>query len=192
MHFLTCLFTFISLSPFALASLSNLQDIYDISQLQANTFITLDTKEFLKFESFYIPSAIFSGKTLGVPDANGVKAIEAAGVALFPNGTVSQDAVTTQTITLAHPLDKLHGVQGATAIIYLTTTYFGTGNLTGQIGTLYSRLDDTYVKTSGSGFGGWRVEKRILELFVRFVLSIPLFPLLPGISDFYRNMIIAN
>lgn len=82
-----------------------------------------------------------------------------------PPGTVTQNVVTTESISLS-PFDEQESASEATALSYLTTTYFGQGNLTGQIVVLYVRVEDTLVKTKLKGNGGWRISNRITKLFV--------------------------
>ncbi|MCJ1471040.1 hypothetical protein MMC07_009688 [Pseudocyphellaria aurata] len=78
----------------------------------------------------------------------------------LPPGTITQNAVSTERITLV-------SAKTATAVSYDVDTYFGTGNLTGQIAVLYIRFDDTLVKTKLPGNGGWRIATRINKYFVR-------------------------
>lgn len=84
----------------------------------------------------------------------------------LPPGTVTQTAVTTQSISLSD-FDDQGSASEATALSYYIDTYFGQGNLTGQIFTLYYRYEDTLVKTNLQGNGGWRITTRIMRYFVR-------------------------
>ena len=66
------------------------------------------------------------------------------------------------------------GKSKATALTYVTTTYFGHGNLTGQTLALYGRFQDDLVKTKDVGHGGWRIDARVLTPFVRSPNPCPL------------------
>ncbi|MCJ1467825.1 hypothetical protein MMC07_006450, partial [Pseudocyphellaria aurata] len=81
-----------------------------------------------------------------------------------PPGTVTQNAVTTERISLSE-FDDQGSASRATAKSYITSTYFGQGNLTGQSVALYVQLQDTLIKTKLQGNGGWRIDTRIARYF---------------------------
>lgn len=129
-----------------------------------------------------------SGSLTGVPDFSAFEQVLARNITLdfgaqpgivrglanveavfrrnLPPGTITQNAVSTQSVALSG-FDDQGSASAATALSYLTNTYFGQGNLTGQIVTLYVRLDDTLIKTKLAGNGGWRITTRITRFFVR-------------------------
>lgn len=156
------------------SSLGFTADIYYIETLIADSTIFLDTHNFSAFAGIYTKDLTFGAPSLGLPTLNSSEQLIAQAYNLFPKASiVLQDAITTQRITLVGPTDESYEFTEAKAITYLTTTFFGSGNLTGQIAAIYSRLDDTLVKSCVPGYGGWRVAVRILSAFVSFLLTCP-------------------
>ena len=78
----------------------------------------------------------------------------------LPNGTITQNAITTLSISLSD------GASTATSVSYDTVTYFGRGNLTGQTATLYVKFEDKLLHTNQTGDDGWRIYRRKEILFV--------------------------
>lgn len=149
------------------SSLGFTADIYYIETLIADSTIFLDTHNFSAFAGIYTKNLFFGAPSLGLPTLNSSEQLIAQAYKLFPKPSiVLQNAITTQRITLVGPTDESYEFTKAKAITYLTTTFFGSGNLTGQIAAIYSRLDDTLVKSCVPGYGGWKVGARILSAFV--------------------------
>ncbi|MCJ1424543.1 hypothetical protein MMC29_002431 [Sticta canariensis] len=78
----------------------------------------------------------------------------------LPNGTITQNAITTLSISLSDDAGT------ATSVSYDTITYFGRGNLTGQTATLYVKFEDKLIQTNQTGNDGWRIYKRKEITFV--------------------------
>lgn len=172
--FLLSIFLLFVYSPFSLGFTS---DVYYIETITADSVIFLDTLKLNSFADIYTKDAVFGAPTLNLPTVNSSEQLIAEAFILFPPSVkvVLQDAITTQRITPVGPTNKDYTFAKAKVITYLTTTFFGTGNLTGQIAAIYSRLDDSLVKTDLPGYGGWRITERILSAFVSFIpcLVIP-------------------
>ncbi|MCJ1264446.1 hypothetical protein MMC22_004318 [Lobaria immixta] len=123
------------------------------------------SRKFNAFAGVYTKNLLFDSPGLGLPTATSSEQLIALAYKLFPPGIVLETAITTQRIAFANSTDEDNAFTKARAIIYLTSTVFGTGNLTGQVVTVYSRLDDTLVKTSLPGYGGWRISARSQSAF---------------------------
>lgn len=150
------------------SSLGFTSDVYYLETIIADSVIFLDTFKFNFFADIYTKDLVFGAPSLNLPTVNSSQQLTAEALILFPPSVkvVLQNAITTQRITPVGPTNADYSFAKATVITYLTTTFFGTGNLTGQIAAIYSRLDDIAVKTELPGYGGWRVSKRILSAFV--------------------------
>lgn len=148
-------------------------DVFYIETVIADSVIFLDTYNFKAFAGVYTKEITFGAPSLNLPTLNSSQQLIDQAYKLFTPSVVLQNAITTQRIAFVGPTDEDYAFTKAKAITYLTTTFFGTGNLTGQIAAIYSRLDDSLVKTSLPEYGGWRVSVRILSAFVRFSLFLP-------------------
>ncbi|MCJ1422599.1 hypothetical protein MMC29_000479 [Sticta canariensis] len=161
-YFLPLLLLFVC-SPF---SFGFTNDVYYIETLNADFYIFLDTAKYEKWDSILTKNV-----TLGfpgfdkIPTSIGVESVIASAYTVFPSAYIAQTAITTQRITPVGPTDENYAFTEAEAITYLTFTYFGTGNLTGQSATVYSRVDDTFVKTNLPIYGGWRTSVRAIRFF---------------------------
>ncbi|MCJ1264438.1 hypothetical protein MMC22_004310 [Lobaria immixta] len=171
--FLSILLLFVY-SPFSLGFTT---DVYYIETAVADSVIILDTLDIDAFADVYAENLNFASN-LGIPSVNSSQQLIAATKAIFRPGLVLQDAITTQRIAFVGPTDKDYAFTEAKGITYLTSTVFGTGNLTGQIVTVYNRYDDTFVKTSLPGYGGWRIASRFLTA-IGVVGNLAILP--PGI-----------
>lgn len=154
-------------------SLSFTTDVYYIETVIADSILFLDTFKFNAFAGVYTKNLLFESPGLGLPTVNSSEQLIAQAYKLFPPGIVLQNAITTQRIAFANSTGEDYTFTEAKAIIYLTSTVFGIGNLTGQVVIVYSRLDDTLVKTSLPGYGGWRISIRSQSAFVSFSLDFP-------------------
>lgn len=120
--------------------------------------------QFSRFHEVFTKNITFDfGSLPGV--VRGLANVENVYVKNFPPGTVTQNAVTTERISLSE-FDDQGSASRATALSYITSSYFGQGNLTGQRVALYVRLQDTLLKTKLEGNGGWRIDTRIARYFV--------------------------
>ncbi|MCJ1465136.1 hypothetical protein MMC07_003752 [Pseudocyphellaria aurata] len=149
-------------SPFSLGFTT---DAFYIETVIADSVIILDSNDFNAFAGVFTKDFVFQAPSLGLPPAKGSQQLIAEAFKLFPNGILLQNAITTQRIAFVGPTDENYQFTRAKVITYLTTTFFGTGNLTGQIVAVYSRLDDTLTKTSLPNYAGWRVSERDLSAF---------------------------
>lgn len=148
-------------------------DVFYIETVTADSVVFLDTYNFKAFAGIYTKDLIFGAPSLNLPTLNSSQLLIDQAYKLFAPSVVLQNAITTQRIAFVGPTDEDYAFTKAKAITYLTTTFFGTGNLTGQIAAIYSRLDDNLVKTSLPEYGGWRISVRILSAFVRFLSFYP-------------------
>ncbi|MCJ1271143.1 hypothetical protein MMC22_011042 [Lobaria immixta] len=174
MH-LSLVFT-LSLFSLALPSLGSPEDILYIQKSLSDFAIISDSgsisgvPDFSTFNKVFTNNVTFDFQTApGI--VRGLANLETVFRANIPPGTVTQNAVSTESISLSN-FDEQGSASGATALSYLTTTYFGQGNLTGQIVALYVKFEDTLVKTKLQGNGGWRIATRISKYFVRRFSSI--------------------
>ena len=151
------------------SSLGFTNDAFYIETITADSVIFLDTFNFDAFAGIYTQNFTFAAPSIGLPPARGPQQLTDAAYKLLPRGSVVlQNAITTFRISFVGPTDKDYTFTQAKTIIYLSTSFFGTGNLTGQSVTIYSRLDDTLIKTSLPVYGGWRITSRSLAAFVSF------------------------
>ncbi|MCJ1264444.1 hypothetical protein MMC22_004316 [Lobaria immixta] len=129
-------------------------DVFYIETVIADSVIFLDTYNFKAFAGVYTKEITFGASSLNLPTLNSSQQLIDQGYKLFTPSVVLQNAITTQRVAFVGPTDEDYAFTKAKAITYLTTTFFGTGNLTGQIAAIYSRLDDSLVKTSLPEYGG--------------------------------------
>ena len=158
----------------ALPSFGSPDDILNIRKVLADYALTVDSgsisgkPDFSTFDKVFTNnvSFIFSGQSS--PDCvRGLAKLETVFTKNYPPGTITQNVVTTESITLMG-----ESASQAEATSYLTNTYFGQGHLTGQIATMYLKVTDSLVKTKLQGNGGWRIHLRIDQNIVRRLFSI--------------------
>lgn len=88
----------------------------------------------------------------------------------IPDTVVSYTQLTTKLIEFVPPFDKNGRSDSAEAVSYNFNSFFGAGNLTGQTYFFYVKyVDKEIVRTNETGFGGWRIKFRKLELVVSFI-----------------------
>lgn len=155
---------------FAILSLGSPADILYIQKCLSDFAIISDSGSLSGVPDFSTFNQVFTNNItldFGAPPGviHGLANVEAVFTKNIPPGTITQNAVTTQSISLSG-FDVQGSASGATALSYLTLTYFGQGNLTGQIVALYVRFEDTLVKTNLRENGGWRISTRISKYFV--------------------------
>lgn len=160
----------------AIPCLGSTADILNISKVLSDFGIISDSGSFSGVPDFSTFNTVFTNNVTfdfqvapGV--VRGLANVEAVFKKNIPPGTVTQNVVSTESILLSDSNDH-RPASKATALSYLTNTYFGQGNLTGQIVTLYVRFEDTLVKTNQQGNGGWRIATRISKFFVRRFSSV--------------------
>lgn len=161
----------------ALLSFGCPDDILNIRKVLADYALTVDSgsisgkPDFSTFDKVFTNnvSFVFSGKIS--PDCvQGLANLETVFTKNVPPGTITQNVVTTESITLMGEMGE--SASQARATSYLTNTYFGQGRLTGQIATMYMKVTDSLVKTKLQGNGGWRILLRINQNIVRRLFSI--------------------
>ena len=171
-YFLPLLLLFVC-SPFSFGFTT---DIYYIETLNADFSIFLDTAKFEKWDNTITKNVTFEFPGFDkIPTVTGVEGVIASAHTVFPSAYILQTAITTQRITPVGPTDEDYAFTKAEAITYLTSTFLGTGNLQGQSAIIYSRVEDTFVKTNLPVYGGWRVSARALRGIVsttRFICSM--------------------
>ena len=152
---------------FSSPSAGSPDDYQNIEKVASQYSILLDTLNFSALGTVFTNNATFDFHNPKVPILHGIEAIKKTLAALAPPGTVSQHTVSTHSISLSGSDPKTDGgAHRAQALSYTVATYFGTGNLTGQVLTYYGKFNDTLVKTSLPENGGWRIEYRELGFFV--------------------------
>lgn len=132
------------------------EDFEAIRQLTNSYALAVDSKNSSALANSFTPNAVFS---LSAPpvSANGSTAIAAFILGTEGNKT-SQHAVSTQTI-------RFTGKGTASAVTYFTATFFGQGDLAGQIAQSFGKYEDELSATPL----GWRIQKKKLVFFVSFV-----------------------
>lgn len=163
------LFHFALLFCFSSPSFGSPDDYQNIANVGAKYSYEIDDLNFDALDTVFTSNATFNFHNPKVPILHGIQAIKKTLAALAPPGTVSQHTVSTHSISLSG--SDRGAASTAQARSYTVATYFGTGNLTGQILTYYGKFDDTFVKTSLPGNGGWRIDNRDLG----FSVSVQLF-----------------
>lgn len=165
----------LSLFSIVLPSLGSPVDELYILKVLSDYAVIADSGSFTGIPDFSIFNRVFTGNVsfdfgygpqLGV--VRGLANVETIFRKNVPPGTVTQNAVSTESISLSG-FDDQGSASAATAVSYNTLTYFGQGDLKGQIYALYTRFDDTLVKTELAGNGGWRIAIRVSRYFVRRV-----------------------
>lgn len=151
---------------FVSLALSSPSDVLHIKKLVAEEPQLLDAKDFAGLVNVYTKNATYNTGE-GLPNIYGIASIQAALVVDLPPETLTQGAISTESITLLPPFDEQGAAGTATGVLYLTFSYIGQGDLAGQVLVLFAKYEDTYVKTRNSArYGGWRISKRYFVLFV--------------------------
>lgn len=159
-HLLSCLFFSIALGSPA--------DVLYIKKLVADEGQLLDAKNFAGLANIFTPNATYNA---GAPSQTvfGIGNIEAILAKILPPGTITHNAITTESITLGPPFDELGSGGTATGVIYVVATYIGQGDMAGEALAFYAKYEDTYVKSGDrTRYGGWRIGRRFFFSFVSF------------------------
>lgn len=145
----------------------DISDIDWIEKLTADYSIALDTLNFAAVSSIFLPNATLDFQNPNIPIVKGPDAIEKILARLAPPGTTSQHTVDSWSISFSSD----DYARGST---YTIATYFGKDKLVGQILTFYGTFYDTFIKTDKAGYGGWRINTRVLGFIVSAsVYSLP-------------------
>lgn len=141
-------------------------DVLYIEKLSADQSQALDNKDFAALKNIYAKNAVYN-PGLPAPNTYGVDKIQALLASFFPKEVISQNLVSTESITLQPPFDEQGAAGTATGVVYLTVSYIGQGATEGQALVLFAKFNDKYVKTGDFAFhGGWRISQRFFTLFV--------------------------
>ena len=150
---------------FVSLALGSPSDVLYIEKLDADSVQLPDAKNFAGLVNIYTQNATYIPDT--GPRIRGIVAIQAFLSKIFPNGTITQHVISTESITLLGPFDEQGAAGTATGVVYSTTVYIGQGNLTGQAYTAFGKYVDKYVKTADfARHGGWRISERAFLPFV--------------------------
>lgn len=157
-------FSFLLSTFFFCLTLGSPSDILYIEKLSADEVLYLDKKDFASFSKVFTQNATYN--TGSGPNIYGIPSIQKA-LADVVKDLPLQSALTTTSITLLPPFDEQGAASAADAEFYTTDTFFGTGDLAGQVLTLYAKYVDKYEKTGDiARYGGWRISQRLYVLFV--------------------------
>ena len=147
--------------------LGSLSDVIYIKKLVADEAQLLDVKDFAGLVNIFTRNASYNPQV--TPTVYGIDAIQATLSKFFPPGSISQNTVSTESITLLSPFDEQGAASTATGVIYTTATTIGRNELAGQALTGFAKYKDKYVKTKDlARYGGWRISERE---FIQFVSS---------------------
>ena len=151
---------------FTLLHLATTVLTYPTTQLQAFTdvqirdklslySIALDTKNFALLSEVLTVDVVAN---YGLPPPNTVvhglaenqKVLKAA-----IDGFITQETISTTDVDFSHE-------NSPNSTAYLVANYFGKGNLTGQLLSVYGKYEDSWSFEGGS----WKIKNRVLSLFV--------------------------
>ncbi|MCJ1462889.1 hypothetical protein MMC07_001493 [Pseudocyphellaria aurata] len=147
--------------PLSLESPSD--DLY-IKKLTADEAQTLDAQNFPKLADFFIKNATYNA---GIgPTVYGIDSIKAVLATHLPPEVITQNNISTESITLLPPFDEQGAASTAIGVVYTTAAYIGQGNLTGQALIFFAKYEDKYVKTGDfAHHGGWKISERFFVPF---------------------------
>lgn len=160
-------------SSFITPSLASPNDVLYIQKLSADYAINVDTKNYKDFDVEFTANATFDAGN-GV-FSKGLPAIKARVASLLGNN-VTQNSLTTSSITLLPPFDNaVGGASRASAIQYVIAAFIGQPPANaGKAYILYGLFKDQLVRTDAIGdYGGWRFTERAFKLLVRFFFLVP-------------------
>lgn len=149
-----------------------ISDVDWIEKLTADYSVALDTLNFAAVSNIFLPNATLDFKNPKIPILTGPDAIEKTLAKLAPPGTISQHTVDSWSISFS-------GDEHASGTSYTIATYFGIEKLAGQVLTFYGVFYDTFIKTDKAGYGGWRINTRV----VAFIVSASAYSLLANGND---------
>ncbi|MCJ1424014.1 hypothetical protein MMC29_001901, partial [Sticta canariensis] len=144
------------LSSFALGSPS---DVLYIQKLDADDAQKLDNKDFAGLEHIFTKTATYID-TGADPQQTyyGIGNIRAFLAEVFPPERITQNVISTESITLLPPFDEQGAASTATGVVYLTSTSIGQGDSEGQGLVVFAKYKNNYIKTEDfASYGGWRI-----------------------------------
>lgn len=136
-----------------------ISDVDWIEKLTADYSIALDNLNFAAISNIFLSNATLDFQNPKLPVLQGPDAIEKALAKLAPPGTISQHTVDSWSISFSSN-------EHASGTTYTLSTYFGKDKLAGQVLTFYGLFYDTFTKTDKAGYGGWRINTRVLSFIV--------------------------
>lgn len=146
-----------------------LEDKSDIDDLENAVAILTDAKKPVEVSELFTPNATFDpGQGAPVRPIQGRPAIAAELRRLIPGNVTSFSQLGTKLIKFNPPFDREGRSNRASAITYLTSTFFSASNSTGPLFLFFKVVDKEIVKTNETGYGGWRIHDRELILVVSF------------------------
>lgn len=160
---------------FSLA-LGSPSDVLYIKKLVADESQLLDAKNYAGLVNIYTKNVTYNA---GEPQNEyGVSSVQARLAVLLPTDLITQLAINTESITLLPPFDEQGAAGAATGVVYITATYIGQGNLSGQSATFLGYYGDKYIKTGDfARHGGWRIRERLFfELGSRAIGNLDVIP----------------
>ena len=143
-------------------------DVLYIEKLVADEGILLDTKNFAGLANIFTPNGSYNANAPGEPSTvYGIQNIQAILAKIIGPGTITHNAVSTQSITLGPEFNEQGAAGAATGVIYVVFTFIGQKDLAGQALSFYAKYEDTYVRTGDiSLYAGWRISTRSFIGFV--------------------------
>ena len=151
---------------FLSVALGSPSDILYIQKLNADEAHKLDNKDFAGLGNIFTKNASYNA---GAPSQTvyGIDNIQAILAEILPPELLTENAISTESITLLPPFDEQGAAGTATGVVYSTTANIGQGDLEGQGVFFRAKYKDKYVKTGDFAIhGGWRISER---LFISFV-----------------------
>lgn len=113
---------------------------------------------------------ILSGNATAEGDVTiqGITAIVKFVGGLFPDSVKSYGQPTANLIKFVPPYDKDGRSDRADAVSYTSFIFFGAGNSTKELLLPFKYVDSEVVRTNETGFSGWRIKNRRVQLVVSF------------------------
>lgn len=146
-----------------------LEDKSDIDDLENAVVIFTDAKKPVEVGGLFTPNATFDpGQGAPARPIQGRPAIVAEVRRLIPANVTSFSQLGTKLIKFDPPFDREGRSNRASAITYLTITFFSAGNSTGPLILLFKVVDKEIVRTNETEYGGWRIHDRELIPVVSF------------------------
>lgn len=145
--------------------LSSPSDVLYIQKLFIDNVQLLDAKDFAGLVNIFTKDSI-NNPGVG-PNIIGIENIQATLATIYPPEVITQTAISTQSVTLLPPFDEQGAAGTASSVDYVSATYIGQGNLTGQALVGIGKFNHKYAKTGDFALhGGWRISESYLTLFV--------------------------